>query len=485
MVSLYSMRVLLLVLLAGNALPAFADDPFRKVRELIQAELENSRVPSIAVAVARDGRVLWEEGFGFANRADRIPATARTMYSLASVSKPLTATGLMVLVERGLVRLDEPVNSYLGPDAIRAYTGDANQATVRQVAGHSAGLPLHHHFFYEDERTRPPSPAETIRRYGFLVYAPGERYQYSNLGYAVLGHLIATVSGASYTDFMRREVFEPLGMTQTCIPSSAADLTPEHALRYASDGTPVPFYSTDHAPASEIFSSVHDLVRFGMFHLGSGQAKPLAGMRRSVIAIGDTSSYGIGWRIDKGTDGQEFIWHSGGMEGVATVLGLIPSARVVIVVLSNARSDLPFRVTWELIQTLIPRASRSIRMGDVRHPRPRSFKLNARLKGEWSGRILTHEGEKQVALRAIDPRSLQARVQNQPWKPFNGAAFRDGRLTGMFQADLGMEETHSRPQTLTIDLRLEKTQLRGPVTVLFGAPGRAGNALTYWMELAK
>src|SRR5690606_12827049 len=98
-------------------------------------------------------------------------------------SKPITATALMVLVERGKVDLDQPANVYLGDAKLRSYVWDASGATVRRLSNHTAGLPLHYQFFYEDEGREPPSRDESIRRYGVLTAPPGERYQYANFGY--------------------------------------------------------------------------------------------------------------------------------------------------------------------------------------------------------------------------------------------------------------------------------------------------------------
>src|SRR5579862_6794215 len=106
-------------------------------------------IPSVAVGVALGNTILWEEGFGWADREKLIQATPHTLYSLASISKPITATGLMVLCERGLLHLDHPVNDYLGDDGLHAWVGSVDAATVRLVANHTSGLPLHYHFFYQ------------------------------------------------------------------------------------------------------------------------------------------------------------------------------------------------------------------------------------------------------------------------------------------------------------------------------------------------
>ena len=244
------------------------DTQFDSIRALIQKKLVESGTPSLAVAAARDGDILWEEGFGWADREKRKKANAHTVYSLASISKPITATGMMLLRERGLLDLDSPVNRYLGEAKLKAHVGSIDDATVRRLANHSSGLGLHYHFFCEDEPYRPPSMDETIRRYGHLVTAPGERHQYSNLGYGILDYVISRLSGKDYCDFMREEVFLPLGMTRTSI-QLATGLRKYQAVRYGDDGLPIPFYDFDHRGASAVFSSVHDLIRFGMFHLKS------------------------------------------------------------------------------------------------------------------------------------------------------------------------------------------------------------------------
>ncbi|MBI1922919.1 serine hydrolase [Candidatus Poribacteria bacterium] len=137
-------------------------DAFNGVRDLIRAKLVELGTPSLAVAVAQNERIIWEEGFGWADRENRRPANEHTMYSLASISKPITATGLMVLKERGTHDLDRPINDYLGEARLKAWVGGADDATVRRVANHSSGLPLHYHFFLEDEPYRRP-PIDGIK----------------------------------------------------------------------------------------------------------------------------------------------------------------------------------------------------------------------------------------------------------------------------------------------------------------------------------
>ncbi len=210
------MKILSAVLLA-LPLTCVAAAPLESLAPQIEKLRVDNNSPSIAIAVARHGKILWERGFGWADRENRVPATEHTAYSLASISKPVTATGLMTLVQAGRIDLDHPINDYLGDAKLRAWIGDAREATVRRVANHTSGLPLHFQFFYADQPYQPPSMDETLLHYGNLVTAPGEQYQYSNLGFGVIDYVIARVSGQEYADFMRQEVFVKLGLTHTSI----------------------------------------------------------------------------------------------------------------------------------------------------------------------------------------------------------------------------------------------------------------------------
>ena len=240
-------------------------DQFEPVRELIRKKIAQKEVPSISVAVVRNGAIIWEEGFGWADKEHERAATVNTPYRLGSVSKPITATAIMVARERGLVKLDRPINEYLGGAKLRAAIGDATCATVRRVVQHMAGLPEYSEAYYSDELGELPSLDLTIRRYLVLTKPPGERFVYSNLGYAALGSVLTHVSGKSFDDFLNDELFVPLGMKHSAAPGP--HLSTEHAIGYRPEGEREVDYTRVYAPAADVFASAHDLARFGLFHL--------------------------------------------------------------------------------------------------------------------------------------------------------------------------------------------------------------------------
>jgi CubicO group peptidase (beta-lactamase class C family) len=354
----------LALLFCSLARPAFAEKLFDDLSRSIHRLIDEHELPSAAVAVARDGRVLWEEGFGWADRDRRVPATAETPYSLASVSKPFTATAVMRLVEAGHLDLDRAANDYLTGALI---TGrHAERATVRRLLCHTGGLPAFYHPFIARE---PVAMDEIITRYALLTFRPGRRFVYSNLGYGVLERMIERVSGTSYAAFLQREIFSPLHLESASVPETAS---PRVAVRYAEGDRPLPFYTLGHRGASSVYSSARDLVRFGMAHLEAprdGRVRPVVSdrsrreMQRIHAAQSATSGYGLGWRIEETRSGLRQVGHTGGMPGVTTVLALYPAERVVVVVLTNTRSAVAVELARRIAARMMPLRARELTTG--------------------------------------------------------------------------------------------------------------------------
>lgn len=342
--------ILLVAVLPGQAL---ADTRFEQVSRAIQELVDSGHLPSVAVVVAVNGRIVWEGGWGWADREQRVPATPHTPYSLASISKPFTATAVMQLVESRHLALDRPANTYLGAVAI---TGrDAPKATVRRVLSHTAGLPTYYRPFFS---TPAPPMEQLIARDAVVSGRPG-RYVYSNLGYGILEHIIARVSGSTYDEYLRRAIFEPLRLESASVPRSAP---PFAAVRYDARRQPLPFYDLGHRGASSVFASARDLARFGMFHLkerlDDGASiltrRSIDEMQRVQTARSADAGYGLGWRIVDGHSAYRRVEHTGGMPGVTTVLSLFPAQRVVIVVLANRRSEAVVRLADRVAAALMP-----------------------------------------------------------------------------------------------------------------------------------
>jgi len=481
------------------ALPARnnANDRFASVRELIRAKLADGSAPSIAVAVAQHSKIILEEGFGWADKEKKIPATENTMYSLASVSKPFTATGLMTLVQAGKIDLDKPIDDYLGEAKLKGWAGDARQATVRRVANHSSGLPLHAQFFVRNGPYPVPSDDDTIRHYGNIVTVPGQHFQYSNIAYGILGFVLSRVSGQTYTDFMREAVFRKLGLTHSSI-NIAPGLEAFAAVRYDEKGKPIPLYDSDHPGACAVYSSAHDLIRFGMFHLKDHLADQVAilsdasidEMHRSTMNTGTArtnngNGYGVGWGVgDNRADGYHVLTHGGGMAGVSTELILVPSEDLAVAVLINARdNDSAYPVANAILKVLLPKWQMPVRPEPVRTP----FRPDATLLGTWNGTLHTYQGEVPAELTVLPSSEPQVKLGKGLTSLLNQVQFQNGELTGQAWGDLGIDDArHRQAYTLSFDLSLRGGVMSGPVsaTSVAGDVVNRGS-LTQWLELRK
>jgi CubicO group peptidase (beta-lactamase class C family) len=469
------------------SLPVFADQ-FDSVRGYIQRRMTETRTPSITVAVARDGRIIWEEGFGWADREKRVAANEHTPYSMASISKPITATGLMMLVEQKRIDLDRPINQYLGSAKLRARIGNADEATVRRVANHSSGLPLHYQFFYEDEPFRPPSMDETILRYGNLVTLPGEKWEYSNLGFGILDYVMSRVSGEAYDDYMRQSVFLKLGLTHTSV-GIGPGFDKLAAVRYGQDGLPIPFYDFDHRGASAVYSSAHDLVRFAMFHLKAHlpEQSPLLTdasideMQKPTAKSAEKVGYGIGWMINEDLNGYRVVSHTGGMGGVSTTLRLIPSEKLAVVVLCNSSTPVPHQVSDQILAALLPKWH----VAPATPPAQSNFRPTPALIGTWIGTLSTYKADMPLVVQVLESGDVHAKLGGQFKMLLNDVSWENNVLSGRMLGDIETEDANRRPYYLQLNLKLRGSLLNGSASAISQPARRVGNALTQWVELKK
>lgn len=463
-------------------------------------------IPGMSVAVWKNGSILWEEGFGWADRERRVPATPHTPFALASLSKTLTATGLMTLVQAGKVDLDCPMDDYLGDDKLTARVGDPAAVTVRRVANHTSGLAEGSQFFYGDQARDTPALSETIRRYGIVVAYPGERYLYSNVGYGVLGHAIAKVSGRSYADYMREEVFLPLGMTRSAVLVSA-QLQPFAATRYMHGGEPIAAYGFGEPGSAAVYSSAHDLARFGMFFLGQRQpdqrailsdqsikrmtSDPVPTLTRTGLVSG--KGYGVGLSIRQ-EGGYTIIGHDGSMTGTSTVFDLVPTEKLGLVVLANANEYAPWTLREKILRAMLPKWREPAAVADA--PVVQGFTPTPALLGVWQGNVHTYEGEQPIRLQVLVSGDVHVRIGEpdqsgmsslQQSALLNQVAFRNDELSGSTLAQIEVSDTQRYRHTVSLRLKLRGDTLNGTASAIsvYGKQGIWTYALPYWTELKK
>jgi CubicO group peptidase (beta-lactamase class C family) len=445
-----------------------------QLRSQFRAYLAETGAPSVAVGVAKEGEILWEEGFGYADKDRKTPASAFTMYSVGSISKPMTATAVMMLAERGLIDLNKPANAYLAEPGIRPYAGNAEDATVKRVLHHTAGLPMYWHFF-DGEPARRPSPEQIEQHFGILTSPPGDRYEYSNLGYSLLATIVERVSGKDFPEFVQEEIFEPLGLSRTAIfvePPEADSV----ALRYIGNKDVSRFYDYHLRGASAVYASVHDLLRFGMFHLKNRLADQKQIISRETIeAMQETtdpklprSRYRIGWDVGE-RYGYNVVTHGGGMPGVRAMLLLVPPENIAVAVVSNGETIVLPKVYDAVLAAILPDyADRLRKQQPGQDPgKPGPFVPPSTLIGEWCGKIVTYRESIPVELscRSDGAIRLMLRPNTALAKDVADLAgvprFQNGMFIVNFRTELPMEEAGRSPYTTYLKMKLSDATLSG------------------------
>lgn len=468
-------------------------DPFESVRARIALELKNG-APSVSIAVARRNRIVWEDAFGWADREQAIAATPNTIYTLGSASKPITATAIMILRDRGLLDLDRPANEYLGDARLIARVGQASQATIRRVAQHVAGLPDYYETFYADESAVPPSAEEVIRTYAQITSLPGKRFQYSNLDYVVLGEVISRVSGQPYAQFLLGDVFVPLGMGDSGVVTTRA-FADGRATRYLANGTRLPNYVTSCTAAADVEASVHDLVHFGMIHLKTSlpssasvlSARSINEMQQSNVAMGD-NRYGIGWVIHTDSLGRRRVGHGGAGAGVDAQLTLVPDEDLVVAVLINAFMDR--HVAGEIADLALDSFLREAH-GSSAAPRaptqdsvPVVVAPSSEFVGAWDGVITTQERNISLKMWINEDGAAIAELDGQPPVGISDLRIQSGKVSGRMESDIRTTQALRRPHDIDLEVTLRDGRLEGTVNAI-GRKSSRGLGLPYWVQLRK
>jgi serine beta-lactamase-like protein LACTB, mitochondrial len=302
-------------------------------------------IPGLALAVAIDGKIVYSQGFGYADLEERVPVWPTTKFRIGSISKPLTATALMELVEAGRVNLDAPVQKY-----VPSFPDKGSLMTVRMVAGHIAGI----RHYQNGEFTIQKHYANVLDGLKIfendpLVAPPGTKFSYSSYGFNLLSAVIESAAGEPFLTYMQQQVFTPLGLVHTTADQNMQII--EQRSRFyerPKDGAVenAPYVDNSYKWAGGgLLSTPEDLVRFGSSLLQPGllKADSLKIMfTQQKTVSGQEVPYGIGWFLHKSHAGKWTYEHSGGSVGGTSQLILYPDSNVVIALVTNL-SDAPWK----------------------------------------------------------------------------------------------------------------------------------------------
>ena len=312
-------------------------------------------VPGFSVAIVKDRDIHWTKGFGYSNLEEKIPASSETVYRVASVSKPVIATGLLQWLDKRRFSLDDPVNVLL--KNVKIKTKFDKQPTVRNILSHTSGLPVHADpTCFEVSQTVPLE--EMIRKSAITVRPPHEEIVYSNTAFNIVGYLVGQFAGEPYPVYMKRNVFEPLEMN-----SSAFEQTPEirkkmatpYSRRKQSDPIEAvkPWYggSFPEKPCGSLFSSVTDLSHFLMAQMNGGVYKRRRILKKRTLeemhrlqasAHSSRSGYALAWKRTWHY-GRLMLSHTGGNLGWTAHVAFYSRLKLGIIILCNLNDNSGWR----------------------------------------------------------------------------------------------------------------------------------------------
>ncbi|MBX2875254.1 MAG: beta-lactamase family protein [Saprospiraceae bacterium] len=328
----------------------------KQSRSLVQKTSKENLFPGVAVTVAQKGKVIWSEGFGYADvSAQEAVNPASSLFRIGSISKPLTAAALIKLVEAKKIDLDAPIQTY-----VPAFPKKKYPVSLRQLAGHLAGIRHYRGLeFMSQKKYETVGEGLDIFKDDPLINEPGTQYAYSSYGWNLISAAIEHAAEEDFLSFMQSAVFDPLKLSNT-FPDHA-DREQENRVHFYlvnnNEIKEAPYVDNSYKWAGGGFlSTSEDLIRFAHGHiygdyLAKGSLEMLVTAQKTKA--GKNVNYGLGWRSGEDKKGRKWFGHSGGSVGGTSYLLIFPEEELVVVTLVNLSSarlnNLPFRIAEQFL----------------------------------------------------------------------------------------------------------------------------------------
>ena len=335
-----------------------------EIDQLVTTEMRARQIPGVAVAVLRNGKIERLKTYGFANLEHRVRVRPETLFQSGSIGKQFTAAAVMLLVQDGKLSLDDKITKFF-PDAPE----DWKDIKLRHLLSHTAGLG---DFPPEIELRRDYTEEQLFESFKKvpLAFRPGEKWDYSNVGYVMLGMLIRKATGKFYGDVLQDRIFQPLGMT-TARVISEADIIPNRAAGYRLvDGeiknqewvSP----STNTTADGSLYLSILDLAKWDAalytdHPLTQSTLKQV--WQPAKLNSGATKGYGFGWFTDT-IHQRRVVFHGGAWQGFKSCIMRFPDDKLTIIVLANS---------WNAREFKLARGVAAVSFSEFRLPRASSI----------------------------------------------------------------------------------------------------------------
>jgi CubicO group peptidase (beta-lactamase class C family) len=315
---------------------------------IIRNNLEQQRIPGAAVAVVHEGRIIFSQCYGYADTKKKAPITEDTYFMVGSLTKSFTALAVLKLIQQGKVDLNADIRKYIPDFSVRNLYGGETLITVNHLLTHTSGLMIDYYVRLTGDKKQSNVDLLSQLRNEYLCFKPGSASKYSNVGYRLLGMIIERVTGERFEDYLKKEVFKSLGLTQ-----SSFHYTEEMAghMSKGHDGdTEMSRIDNEDKSASGLFSTLKDLTIFLKFLSGAPPStgginnnKIIDSIIKNVNPAIDTfydnkNIYSSGWQLNfyQFKDIQTVLSSSGNINGLSTAITYIPEERLGIVILTNS-----------------------------------------------------------------------------------------------------------------------------------------------------
>ncbi len=328
-----------------------------RARALVVDQIEKAHMAGFSISVAKDGVNVWSEGFGFADLEQMVPVDpSYTRFRIGSISKPMTAVAVALLMEEGKLDLDVPVQKY-----VPSFPEKQGVITTRLLGGHLAGI---RHYkgdeFLNSHQYTTVGEGLEIFQDDPLLHLPGSKYQYSSYGWNLISAVVESAAGEPFLPFMDKYVFGALDMTNTG-PDHIQDIIAFRTRYYSWNEDHFinePFVDNSYKWAGGGFlSTTEDLIKLGEAHIAPGLLSLESLMMLHTTqktTSGEETGYGFGWRSGVDDDGRRWFDHGGGSVGGTSYLLIYPDERLVIAMATNMSggryNGLPQRIAAEFLK---------------------------------------------------------------------------------------------------------------------------------------
>ncbi len=466
------------------------------LRKTIRGKIEHGEVASLSVAVAQKGKIIWEESFGWADRQKRIQATPYTVYPLASLSKSITATGVFRLASQQKINLEDAVNQNLRSVQLTYHNCSPEDLRVFHLLNMAGGIPHLWRYYYEDSGETVPVVKDLIRQFGFTAFPPGSVFHYSNFSFAILDQLISDASGVDFPAYMRRFIFEPIGMKHSYADKDVIQAGEQIAAGYKSDGSLVQPNRFEPRGGAGFYSCAHDILLFGLFHLyNRGKSGDKALIEEKLFSqIHQVRNdlpggyYANGWGVLK-TDDSTTLLSNGSFAGCATSLVVIPEDEIAIVCLSNSTvgNEYTDKIAFEIADGLRPgqlkRLNALISKAEQLFA-DKPFVFAEQYQGTWSGDMRADGNNVPLTIRFGPSGKVVCSIDGQTETELQDLREGMGLFQARIPARLHVGPANKFKHHLELEVQLSASRISGTVRAV-SDERRPLFSLPYYAELTR